>query len=109
MARSTESSGAVPMRIAVRDGPAWRTADTNATCDTPGTKIPTAKKGRGRRRPLRCQVEQREPAGDDEGRAGDHRHAGHRVAAAHETPADGDRHRAEERPGEQAEQDGVHQ
>ena len=109
MARSTDTSGAVPMRMAARDGPAWRTADTNATCDTPGTQIPTAKNGARSSTPAPLPGEQREPAGDDEGRGGDHRHAGHRVAAADETPPDGDRHRAEQRAGEQAEQDGVHQ
>ncbi len=109
MARSTDTSGAVPMRMAARDGPAWRTADTNATCDSAGHED-ADREERGEIGDVRAAAgEQREHAGDDEGRAGDHRHAGHRVAAAHEAPPDGDRHRAEERSGEHAEQDGVHQ
>ena len=39
---NTEISGAVPIRIAARDGPASRTARTNTICDTPGTSIPTS-------------------------------------------------------------------
>ena len=45
MASSTEPSGAVPMRIAARDGPAQRTAKMNAICERPGTTKPTTANG----------------------------------------------------------------
>ena len=109
MASSTESSGAVPMRIAVRDGPAWRTADTNATCERPGTNTPTAKKAArsAGSAPFRASsasapaTAKAVPAITGTPATG----SPPRI----ETPADGDRHRTEERAREQAEQDGVHQ
>ena len=42
---STEISGAVPIRIAAREGPASRTARMKRIWETPGTIAPTTKKG----------------------------------------------------------------
>ena len=38
----TDISGAVPIRIDVRDGPASRTATMKRTCDAPGTSMPAS-------------------------------------------------------------------
>lgn len=47
----TEISGAVPIRIAAREGPASRTARMKRICETPGTRAPTTTKGHRSERP----------------------------------------------------------
>ena len=52
-ASTKESSGATPIRTAVRAAPAWRTAWLNAICERPGTAAPMAAKTRTSR-PSMC-------------------------------------------------------
>ena len=99
----------MPMRMAVRDGPAQRTARMKTIWESPGTKKPISNE----RPQLRGRVDLRRETGrrqrgDEERRRRDHDAAEHRVAAAEEAGPHGDGHRAEERAREEPEEDGVH-
>ena len=110
-ASTNESSGATPTSTAVRAAPAKRTADTNTTCEMPGTTAPIAANTSTSRRSMWSA---NEPVTSATSATTTSPSVALTVAptstrhSAREPVADGDGVRAEEHAGERTEEDGIH-
>ena len=99
----------MPTRMAVRDGPAQRTAWMKPSCESPGTASPIRRNGQSSEGASSVPDDEKgDQCGDEEGGRRDHNAAEHRIAATEEAGAHGHGHRAEERAREEPEEDGVH-